>query len=75
VAGKSNQIRDPLKEYRKPKSIEIKISGEGEFPALEAVFHNILNTLEFKRVESLIEDESICFVYKPKGSHKLNDKQ
>lgn len=61
---------DPLKEYRKPESIEIKINGEGEFPTLETVLNNILNTLGFKAVESNIDENSISFVYKQKGKRK-----
>jgi len=64
---RSNVFVDPIKEYSKPNSIEIKINGEGEFPALETVMKNILNTLDFKLVESIVDDDFIQFIYKPKG--------
>lgn len=64
---------DPVKEYSKPSSLEVKINGDGEFAILESVMHKLFEALYFKRVKTEVLENCTIFTYQPKGRKKNAD--
>lgn len=64
---------DPIKEYKKADSIEIKINGGSKFVVIENVLSNIMSTLGYRKESVDFESDYVRYMFMPKHSRKDND--
>lgn len=57
---------DPMAEYLKPTSIELRLNGGNEFETLELVLGELFKTLGFKLVDTDEDDGFLNLKFEPK---------